>query len=61
MLSRMIREHRKKSDVFFLLIACASGIAVGSVLVHKISWSVGVPFAVVASLFLYYTWRNPEK
>lgn len=57
----MIRTHRKKSDVFFLVIASATGIAVGSVLVHKISWLVGAPFAVAASLFLYYTWRNPEK
>lgn len=61
MLSSMIRPHRRNSDLFFLTVASIIGIAVGSVLVHKISWAVGAPFAVAASVFLHFTWRNPEK
>ncbi|CAM3718304.1 hypothetical protein CCOS865_02779 [Pseudomonas reidholzensis] len=59
--SNFIRPDYEKSDRCFLVLALIVGCGFGTVLGHKISLSVGLPFSVVASLALYYLWRRPGR
>jgi len=59
--SCFIRPDYQKSDRCFLVLALIVGCGFGTVLGHKISLTVGLPFSVFASLVLYYLWRRPGR
>lgn len=56
----IVRPGRGIEDAYFLLLAAFVGGAAGVLLAYKVSLWVGLPFALGATLMLYFTWRTPS-
>lgn len=53
----VLRPDMRRSDTVWLVIALIVGGGAGLLLGAKVSPYVGIPFAVVATAFLHFTWR----
>lgn len=60
LLKLIIRPGTEKADGGFLVLAAFVGGAAGVLLAHKVSLSVGLPFALCATVMLHLTWRTPD-
>lgn len=61
LLRYFVRPAKRKSDIFFLILAALVGGASGLLMTEKISIAVGIPFFVFTTLVLHFTWRTPLK
>lgn len=59
LLKLIIRPGTEKADAGFLVLAAFVGCAAGLLLAYKVSISVGLPFALCATVMLHLTWRTP--
>jgi hypothetical protein len=59
LLKLIIRPETEKADAGFLVLAAFVGGAAGVLLAYKVSLSVGLPFALCATVMLHLTWRTP--
>ncbi|WP_119370414.1 hypothetical protein [Pseudomonas monteilii] len=60
-LTYFVRPAKRKSDIFFLILAALVGGAAAVLMTMKISLLVGIPFFFFTTLVLHFAWRSPEQ
>ena len=60
LLKFFIRPEKRVADTGYLVLAAFVGGAAGVLLAYKVSLWVGLPFALGATLMLFFTWRAPN-
>lgn len=60
-LTYFVRPAKRKSDIFFLILAALVGGGTAVLMTVKISLLIGIPFFFFTTLVLHLTWRSPDQ